>query len=364
MSKRTVLAVSIVAALLGGCGHEEHAEHESHHTTLAFDVAHPIRQDTTLVKEYVSQIHAIQHIEVRAVEKGLLQSTFVDEGQTIEQGQAMFKIMPNVYEAELHKAQAEADAMLVEYKNTQSLVDQTIVSPNELAVVKAEYQKALAEVELAKTHLSFTDIKAPFTGKMGRLEARTGSLLDEGELLTTLSDLSTMWVYFNVPEAEYLDYAQHGKANEKRNVRIKLANGSIYQHPGVIDTIEADFDNHTGTIEMRASFPNPERLLRHGQTGNILVDINYPNALVIPQKATFSILDQNYVYVLDAQNKLVTRHIEIAAEIPHMFVVSEGLEESDTVLLEGLRRVSNGQQIEPHLISASETLASSDLHAE
>ena len=230
--------------------------------------------------------------------------------------------------------------------------------------MEAEYQKAQAEVELAEAHLAFTDIKAPFTGKMDHLEARTGSLLDEGELLTTMSDLSQMWVYFNVPESEYLDYVQSGKANEGTSVRLKLANGTIYPYKGVIDTIEADFDNHTGTIEMRASFPNPDEMLRHGQTGNILVDVDYPNALVIPQKATFQILDQNYVYVLDADNTLTTRHIEIAAELPHIFLVSEGLKEDDTILLEGLRRVSNGDRIKPNLVSSDDTLAELALQAE
>ena len=361
MSKKTLVAVSILTAMLSGCGHQEH---DTHHATLQFDVTHPIRQDTTLVKQYVSHIHAIQHIEVRAMEKGYLQSTFVDEGQTVEKGSPMFKIMPTVYEAELRKAEAEAQAVFMEFKNTKSLVEQNIVSPNELAVVEAEYQKALAEVELAKAHLSFTDIKAPFTGKMDRLEARTGSLLDEGELLTTMSDLSQMWVYFNVPETEYLDYAQSGKATKDTKVRLKLANGTVYPYEGVIDTIEADFDNHTGTIEMRASFPNPDQLLRHGQTGNILVDVDFPDSLVIPQKATFEILDQSYVYVLDSENKLATRHISISAELPHMYVVEDGLKEDDIILIEGLRRVSNGQQIEPELISASDTLAELSLHAE
>lgn len=361
MSKKALLAVSIVTALLGGCGHEEHA---AHHEKLQFNVTHPIVQNTTLVKEYVSQIRAIQHIEVRAMEKGYLQSTFVDEGQTVERGQPMFKIMPNVYEAELHRAEAEAKAVEMEYKNTKSLVEQNIVSPNELAVIEAQLQKAQAEVELAKTHLAFTDVKAPFTGKMDRLEARTGSLLDEGELLTTLSDISTMWVYFNVPESEYLKYAQNNPSNKQTPVRLKLADGSIYEHQGVIDAIEADFDNHTGTIEMRASFPNPDQLLRHGQTGNVMVDIAYPDALVIPQKATFEILDQSFVYVLESENKLATRHINIAAELPNIYLVSDGLAPSDTILIEGLRRVSNGDEIEPELISASDTLAELSLHAE
>lgn len=361
MSKKAIATVSVITAMLSGCGHEEHHEQ---HSALQFEVTHPLRQDSTLVKEYVSQIHAIQHIEVRAMEKGYLQTTLVDEGQTVEQGQSMFKILPTVYEAELHKAQAEAEAARVEYENTQSLVAQNIVSPNELAVVKAQYNRALADVELAQTHLDFTDIRAPFTGKMDHLEVRTGSLLDEGELLTTLSDLSEMWVYFNVPESQYLDYVQSGTDVSDTTVRLKLANGSVYTHKGHIDTIEADFDNHTGTIEMRASFPNPDMLLRHGQTGNILLDVPYPNTLVIPQKATFDILDQTYVYVLDSDNVVKPRHIQIAAELPHLFIVSSGLEEQDTILIEGLRRVRNGDHIEPELVPSQQALAELELNAE
>ncbi len=146
-----------------------------------------------------------------------------------------------------------------------------------------------------------------------------------------------MWVYFNVPESEYLKYAQNNPSNKQTPVRLKLADGSIYEHQGVIDAIEADFDNHTGTIEMRASFPNPDQ---------------------------FEILDQSFVYVLDSENKLATRHINIAAELPNIYLVSDGLAPSDTILIEGLRRVSNGDEIEPELISASDTLAELSLHAE
>ena len=361
MKTRTLLTLSVVTALLGGCGHDETAGHEQ---TVEFDVTHPLRQNNTTVKEYVSQIRAIQHIEVRAMEKGYLQNTFVDEGQTVKAGQPMFKIMPAVYEAELHKAQAEAEAARVEYENTRSLQSQDIVSDTELAVVKAGYDKALAEVALAQTHLDFTDIRAPFTGKMDHLEARTGSLLDEGELLTTLSDLSTMWVYFNMPESQYLDYVQRGQDITETTVRLKLANGSVYEQPGHIDTIEADFDNTTGTIEMRASFPNPDGLLRHGQTGNVLMDVDYPDSVLIPQKATFDILDQTYVYVVDDNNTLHTRHIQIAAELPHVFIVASGLEESDTVLIDGLRRVRDGQQIKADMVSPEEVFDSLELAAE
>lgn len=362
MNNKNVLPLcGLLAAVLAGCHASEHQEHAA---LLELEVTQPLRQDSTLVKEYVSQIHAWQHIEVRALEKGYLQQSFVDEGKLVEQGQPLFKIMPAIYEAEYDKALAEANVARIEYQNTSALAERNIVSQNELAVARAELDKAEAEVNLARTHLEFTDIDAPFSGMMDHLEVRAGSLVDEGELLTTLSDLSKMWVYFNVPEAEYLDYKLGVGDLSAGKVRLKLANGMVYEHEGVIETIEADFDNTTGNIEFRATFPNPDQLLRHGQTGNILMDVPYRDALLIPQKATFEILDKTYVYVLDEDNHLQQRAVRIAAELPHVFIVEEGLQETDTVLIEGLRRVQNGQEITPRSEPAAEVLANLDLYAE
>lgn len=361
MTYRLLTIAGILAAALAGC---EASEHDAHAAPLELEVTSPLRKDSTLVKEYVSQIHAHQHIEVRALEKGYLQETFVAEGQIVEQDQPMFKIMPNIYQAELDMAVAEANAARIEYQNTKALAEKNIVSDNELAVAQAELAKAEAEAKLAQTHLAFTDIRAPFTGMMDHLELRNGSLVDEGELLTTLSDISQMWVYFNVPEAEYLDYKLGVGDLSQGQVRLELANGMVYEHPGMIDTIEADFDNSTGNIEFRATFPNPDQLLRHGQTGNILMEVPYKDALVIPQKATYEILDKTYVYVVDAENKVQQRAVHIAAELPHVFIVDEGLTETDRVLIEGQRRVLNGQEIAPRISAPEEVLANLDLYAE
>lgn len=351
--------LGVLALLLAGCHPEEHEDDER---VPELDVTFPIRRHSVLTREYVSQIHAFQHIELRALEKGYLQDIFVDEGQMVEQGQPMFKIMPNVYQAELEKARAEANVARIEYENTKALAERNIVSANELAVAKATLDKAEAEVNLARTHLDFTNVNAPFTGMMDHLEVRTGSLVDEGELLTTLADLSKMWVYFNVPEAEYLDYKLNGGAPEQ--VRLKLANGKVFDQQGHIETIEADFDNTTGNIEFRATFSNPDQLLRHGQTGSILIDVPYANALMIPQKATFEILDKTYVYVVNDDNRIEQRAIGIAAELPHVFIVSEGLSDDDMVLIEGLRRVHNGEEIEPDMEEPEEVFGSLDLYAE
>ena len=360
MINKLFVALGLTALLITGCHHSEEAKEEE----AKLEVTQPLRKDTAIVKEYVSQIHAFRHIELRALERGYLQDIFVDEGQAVKQGQRMFKIMPNLYQVDLQKSKAEAEVVRIEYQNTKALSEKNIVSPNELALARARLDKAEAEVRLAQTHLNFTDINAPFSGVMDHFNVRNGSLVDEGDLLTTLSDISKMWVYFNVPESEYLDYKIAKTTKAPVNVKLKMANGEIFDQPGVIETIEADFDNKTGNIEFRAVFANPNQILRHGETGNILIDIPYKNAMLIPQKATFEILDKTYVYVVNKENKLEQRLITIAAELPHVFVVKSGLKDDDRVLIEGLRKVRNGQKIGVNFVAPDKVLSQLELHAE
>ena len=344
MTTKISVVLVLIATLLSGC---HPAEPEKPEETPKLEATTPLREDTSVTKEYVCQIHAIRHIEVRALERGYLQSIFVDEGRFVHKGQPMFKIMPNIYQAELLKAKAEANNMNIEYLNTKGLADQKIVSTNELALAKAKLDKAKAEVTMAETHLGFTDINAPFDGIMDHLAVRNGSLLDEGSLLTTLSDISQLWVYFNVPEAEYLDYKLHNSGDERtKKVQLKMANGQIFNQTGVIETIEADFDNTAGNIEFRATFANPDKILRHGETGTILMVKPYKNALLIPQKATFQVMDKTYVYVVNKEEKLEQRLINIEADLPHLFIVKNGLKDDDKILIDGLRKVHPGQKVE------------------
>ncbi|QJX47738.1 efflux RND transporter periplasmic adaptor subunit [Hymenobacter taeanensis] len=303
------------------------------------------QKDTTITKEYVSQIHAYQHIEVRALEKGYLQKIYVDEGQHVQQGQLMFQIMPMVYKAELQKSKAEASYVNLEYQNTKQLADKNVVSKNELALAQAKLDKANAEVGLAKTHLDFTTIRAPFSGMMDHFQARLGSLVDEGDLLTTLSDNSKMWVYFNVPEAEYLSYKAHARNEDETKVNLKMANNEVFQYPGVVQTIEADFNNETGNIAFRATFPNPKGLLRNGETGSVLMTVPLKNALIIPQKATFEVLEKKFVYVVDKNNVVHQKEVTVASEMPQLYIISGGLAASDKIMLEGIRKVKDGDKI-------------------
>ncbi|MGE3578371.1 MAG: efflux RND transporter periplasmic adaptor subunit [Vicinamibacterales bacterium] len=343
-----------------GCDHKEEEKREEKAT---YPVTSPVRQDTAITREYVAQIRAIQHIEVRAQERGYLEEIFVDEGQTVKAGEKMFQIMPRLYQAELQKAEAEVQFAQIEYQNTKVLADGKVVSPNELALAKAKMDKAQAEVALAKVHRDLTEIRAPFTGIMGRFQVRLGSLLDEGELLTTLSDNNTAWVYFNVSEPEYLEFKAR---NEGRGIPVTLvlANGRTYDRPGTVETIEADFNNETGNIAFRAAFPNPKGILRHGETGKVVITTPLKHALVIPQKATFETMDKRYVYVVDDHNVVRQRQITVAHELPHLYVVADGLTDTDRVLLDGLRKVREGHEILVDVQPPDKVLASLDVPAE
>ncbi|MCE7992229.1 MAG: efflux RND transporter periplasmic adaptor subunit [Roseivirga sp.] len=359
--KKTIMLTSLFAILCyTSC---EHTKEENKEETR-FLVTNPVKMDTIITESYVSQIRSIQHIELRALERGYLQQIFVDEGQFVRAGQLLFKIMPRLYEAELRSAAAEVRFAEIEYENTKRLSEGNIVAPNELAMAEAKLEKAKAEQALAQVHLDFTEIRAPFDGIIDRFHVRLGSLLDEGDLLTHLSDNSRMWVYYNVPEATYLDYQSEMKGDRSAQVSLVLANNKVFDYAGVVETIEADFNNETGNIPFRATFLNPKGLLRHGETGNVVLNIPLKGALLIPQKATFEILDKNYVFVVDKNNTIKSREITIAEEMPHIYVVQAGLTENDKVLLEGLRLVRENDTISYDLMDPKEVISGLKLYAE
>lgn len=359
--KRILMFMSIcVLVAQTSCQKEEKEKEEK----TEYLVTNPIQKDTVVTKDYVSQIQSIQHIELRALERGYLQKIFVDEGQFVKKGQILFQIMPKLYEAEMQIAKAEANFAEIEYKNTKRLADSDVVAPNELAMAKAKLDKANAQLSLAKVHLQFTEIRAPFDGIIDRFQVKLGSLVDEGDLLTNLSDNSKMWVYYNVPEAEYLDFKANQEKSNNTKVNLLMANNKYFEYTGIVETIEADFNNETGNISFRATFPNPKGLLRHGETGNIHVTLPYKNATLIPQKATFEVLDKKYVYVIDKENKVQSREIVIAAELPHLFIIKKGLNENDKILLEGLRLVKENEKINYRLEKPESVLSHLELYAE
>ncbi|HEY0977139.1 MAG TPA: efflux RND transporter periplasmic adaptor subunit [Flavobacteriales bacterium] len=355
------VGVLLLSMLATGCGHaEEHEEHEQGR----YPATVPLLADTVVQRDYVCQIHSQQHIELRALEEGYLQDILVDEGQHVKEGQLMFRIQPILYQAEVDKARAEVEFSEIEYNNTKALADSNVVSPNELAMAKAHLSKAKAKLSMAQAHLGFTEVRAPFNGIMGRLHVRKGSMVDDGDLLTELSDNSAMWVYFNVPEAEYLAYQKSALAGQGTKVKLMLADTDVFDQQGEITAIESDFDNKTGNIAFRATFPNPDGLLRHGQTGNILMESHLKDVLLVPQKATFEVLDHRYVYVIGADSIIHSTRIQVGPELQHLFVVTEGLKKDDRILLEGLRKVKDKDKVDYDFVIADSVVKHLDLYAE
>jgi len=340
--KRNVMFLGLCALLyVTGCTEKKEEKEE----VATYAVTSPLKIDTSFTKEYVSQIKSVRNIEIRALEKGYLQNIYVDEGQHVHAGQVLFRIMPKMLQAELLKAQAETKSAEIELENTKLLTDKNVVSKNELAMAKAKLQGANAETAMAKMHLAFTEIKAPFDGTIDRIPFKLGSMIDEGALLTSLSDNSQVFAYFNVSEPEYLSYQSAAKAKGQQEVGLLLANNEMLKSKGKVEVIESEFNNETGNIAFRARFNNSDNLLRNGETGKIQMVVPLKNAIVIPQKATYDIQDKTYVFVVDNKNKVHSRVVTIASELPDLYVISDGLSLGDKILLEGVQKVKDDDKI-------------------
>ena len=352
---------------------EHEAAHDEHHKIV---VTTALAKDVDVTQQYVCQIRSQVYINVCAMQSGYIEEVRVKEGQAVKAGQVMFTIRPVLYEARMKAEKAEADYAELEYKFTRQLAggDRPVVSQNEVALYEAKMAKAKARADVAKAEYDFTFITAKYDGIIDRLQQQQGSLVKEGEVLTTLSDNSTMWVYFNVPEVRYLAYKHEQPTGERKSQQLKfpdsrielvLADGSKFDHAaGDAVTVEGKFNNETGNIAFRADFPNPDRLLRHGQTGTVLIHRPIKNAVVIPQRATFEILDKRYVWVVGEDRVVRQRLITVRHEKDDIFVIDKGLALTDKIILEGVRQVRDGDKVDCEFQCPEEALKNQKYHAE
>lgn len=324
-----------------------------------FPVTSPLAMDTTYTSEYVAEIQSLQNIEIRAKINGYIEKIYVDEGKPVKAGQTLFSITNKAFKQELLKAKAmlktsisEAKSTEIELQNVKKLSDKNIVSKTELEKAQANFEAANARIEEAKANeasanlnLSLAEIKAPFDGTINRIPFKSGSLIDEGTLLTTLSNNKEVFAYFNVSEKEYLGYTTKKENGEKDNITLLLANGQTHKYKGTVETIEGEFNKNTGNISFRAKFPNPDLLLKHGSSGKVQLNNDIKNALLVPQKATFEIQDKFYVFVVDANNVVKQRNIVIKQRLPHLFVIERGLSTTDKIIYEGIQNVKEGDKI-------------------
>ena len=333
-----------------------------------------VARDTTINRSYVADVQAVRNVELRARVPGFLEKIYVDEGQGIKQGQRLFKINEEEYQAELAKAKAnmksaiaEAKAAQLEVDRLRVLVDKKVIAASELDVslakldaVKARIGEARSAETNAAMRLSYTTIRAPFDGIIDRIPLKAGSLIDHGTLLTTASDISSVNVYFNVSEGEYLEYIKSKPTDSSRDnnkVSLVLADGSPYPYEGNIETMEGEFQASTGSIAFRASFPNPEKMLKHRATGRINLSNTLENAIMVPQKAVFEIQDKNYVFIVDDDNHVHMKNFIPKLRFSYYYIVASGLEPGDRIVYEGIQSIRDGMQIIPQPVSMDSLLA-------
>ncbi|HEY6902230.1 MAG TPA: efflux RND transporter periplasmic adaptor subunit [Puia sp.] len=364
--------------------------------TLQLPVLTLQERDTLLQTAYVADIQAVKNVEIRTRVKGFLETIFVDEGKLVKKGAPLFKINDEEYKVSLSKAKAvlsnaiaAAKSSEVEVGRVQLLVNKQVVAASELEVAqaklaadKANIDEAQAAVKSAENHVSYTLIRAPFDGLIDRIPLKAGSLIDEGALLTTLSDISSMYAYFSIPENEYLQYERSRRGNpgsqntnpggpnpdnhntasgnphtstvdsRSNEVKLILADGSPYYYSGKIETVEGEIEQNTGSIDYRARFPNPQQLLRHGATGKLYISNKIEKVLLVPQQSVFDIQDKNYVYIVNKDNTLKMRSFVPLTRIAGCYIVREGLHADEKILCEGAQNVREGMTIHPRPVTA------------
>ena len=344
----------------------------------------------TTYQEFPASLEGKVNVEIRPQVEGYLEKIYVDEGAYVKAGQLLFKIDPRVYDEQLNNAksnllaaQANMEKAKVEVDRLTPLVENNVISDVQLKTAKAAYDAAKASVEQSKAmvgnaqiNVGYTYIKAPVSGYIGRIPYKLGSLVGKGEdqPLTVLSDVSEVYAYFSMSESDFIVFKNKYEGNTLEEkikhvppVELILADDSTYTQKGKIELVEGQFDKTVGAINFRASFPNPSRILRTGNTGKIRLRQMFKSVLIVPQDATFEIQDKTFVYAVGDSNKIVTKPITISGRTTNYYYVSNGLKAGEkivlssqsTMLMGGLR---DGMRITPQSVSTDSLLHAKPLN--
>jgi membrane fusion protein (multidrug efflux system) len=339
----------------------------------------------TTYQEFPATLEGRVNVEIRPQVEGYLEKIYVDEGAYVAAGQLLFKIDPRVYSQQLNNAksslaaaQANMEREKVEVEKLTPLVENGVISDVQVKTAKANYEAARATVEQsralvgnAQINMGYTVIRAPVSGYIGRIPFKIGSLVGkqgENEPLTMLSQVNEMYAYFSMSEPDFIAFKNRYQGNtleEKLkhapSVELVLANDSVYTQKGKIELVEGQFDKNVGAINFRASFPNPSRILRTGNTGKIRLPQMFASVLIVPQEATFEIQDKIFVYSVADSNKIATKPITVSGRTTNYYYVSNGvtagerivLSSQSTLLMGGLR---DGMPITPQMVSTDSLL--------
>ena len=333
-------------------------------------------QNTTLFSDYPATIEGQQNIEIRPKIDGYVERIYVDEGATVRKGQPLFHISAPQYEQEVRTAeanikiaQADVNAAQMQVEKVRPLVEKNIISQYELQSAQfalqakqAQLAQARATLVNARTNLGYTRITSPVNGVVGTIPHKIGSLVSSvtPEPLTTVSNIGNIYAYFSINEKQALEFSTHTKGNtvEQRlatipPVTLVLPNGAPFPQKGRIETASGLINTETGSISVRATFPNPGNIIRSGSSGVVRIPRPVDSALIIPQKATYEIQGKRFVYVVENTGTVRSAEIGIMESgNGQYFVVTSGLNPGDKIVLEGVASLREGAPIKPRTVDA------------
>ena len=356
-----VLGLSVLTACGGGQGGRKLGDDQ-------FAVEAVSVTSSSQTEQYPATIQGKQDIEIRPQVSGFIVKLCVDEGATVRKGQALFQIDPTQYKAAFDQASAavkSAEASLRTITETEQnkkmLHDQQIISDfeyqtaiNNRLTAQAGLAQAKAAYAAAKQNLGFCTVTSPSDGVIGMIPSRIGALVGpSGAALTTVSQIGDMYVYFSMTEKQLLALTKAGGTIKEQlakmpAVKLQLADGSIYGEEGKIDAVGGVIDKSTGSVSMRAVFPNKQNILRSGGMANIMFPYTLNDVIIIPQSATQEIQDKKFVFVLQSDNTV--KHTEITVSNLNdgkTYLVTGGLKSGDKIVVEGVQQLKDGQTIEP-----------------
>lgn len=354
------------AALLGISCRDTHGSSAA--SVPRVPVVELTRTSVDVPHTYIADIKAVQFVDVKPMVEGYIREILVDEGQRVRKGQALFRLDAGLFahaeaEAEANLRQAEAGLRMAQYEADRigRMVRKGIMSAIRLEQAAAEQdaarmrvEQAGALLEQARTNVGYTTIRAPFDGYVDRIRNKVGSLVTPESHLTSVSDISEVFAYYRVNEAEYLRYRRallRGEAHaESGELELLLPDGTVYPYKGRMEASESDFERITGSIAFRVRFPNPEGLLRHGVTGHLRTRVHMDSVLLVPQKSTFEIQEFTYVYAVDKEGKVRTRSFRPLDRYGKYYLATD-LEPGMRIVYEGTQSVREGMRVEPEPVT-------------
>ncbi len=372
-----LLALLLIAAVVS-CGKKEEKQQAA---PSQIPVVKIERQDVPVHQEFVGQIYGFQDISIRARVEGFLEGIHFNEGRRVTKGQLLYTIDPLPFQAKAASQMsgvAEAKTMLAKAESDlnriRPLAENNAVSQSDLDAALAEFEAAQAGVDAAEANLEsaqielgYTKIKSPIDGIIGKTQAKVGDFVGRSPnpvVLNAVSNIDKVLVEFFLSEAEYLTLARekleetgtlrNKNQQQEQNLRMKLADGSIYENKGSITFLDREVNPSTGSILLQAEFPNPDRMLRPGQFARVIVEMTTVNdAMLVPQSAVNEIQGEFSVFVVDDESKVNLIPIKILDDYKDYYIVKEGLSGDEKIVIEGLQKVRSGMAVKPELTTYS-----------